>query len=134
LKSHGDRETKFSFPSPTSHLLQRCLRWMAGNQRVLVAARDVSAGRKPANTGAATEMSLLTGLPDSTEGCQITLVDKLGVSPSQYHHPWSTSQNHPGMNKRPIQAAVLRCQSHPIIAHLPIYPPDRRLGGPQSWY
>jgi hypothetical protein len=25
LKSHGDRDTKFSFPSPTSHLLQRGL-------------------------------------------------------------------------------------------------------------
>jgi hypothetical protein len=31
-------------------------------------------------------MSLLTGPPDSTGGCQSTLVDKLGVSPSQYHH------------------------------------------------
>jgi hypothetical protein len=37
------------------------------------------------------EMSLLTG-PDNTGGCQSALVGKLGVSLSQYHHPWSTSQ------------------------------------------
>jgi hypothetical protein len=41
--------------------------------------------------GAATVMSLLTGPPDSTGGCQSALAVKLGVSPSQYHHPWSTS-------------------------------------------
>jgi hypothetical protein len=34
----------------------------------------------------APEMSLLTGPPDSTGGCQSALVDKLGVSPSRYHH------------------------------------------------
>jgi hypothetical protein len=34
----------------------------------------------------APEMSLLTGLSYSTGGCQSTLVDKLGVSPSWYHH------------------------------------------------
>jgi hypothetical protein len=31
-------------------------------------------------------MSLLAGPPDSTGGCQGALVDKLGVSPSRYHH------------------------------------------------
>jgi hypothetical protein len=31
-------------------------------------------------------MSLLTGPPDSTGGCQSALVDELGVSPSRYHH------------------------------------------------
>jgi hypothetical protein len=73
LKSHGDVETKCSFPSPTC-------------------SRDVSDGKKPASTGAATEMSLLTGPPDSTGGCQSTLLDKLGASPSQYHYSWSTLQ------------------------------------------
>jgi hypothetical protein len=34
----------------------------------------------------APEISLLTGPPDSTGGCQSALVDKLGVSPSGYHH------------------------------------------------
>jgi hypothetical protein len=34
----------------------------------------------------APEMSLLTGPPDSTGGCQNALVDELGVSPSRYHH------------------------------------------------
>jgi hypothetical protein len=34
----------------------------------------------------ASEISLLTGRPDSTGGCQRTLVDELGVGPSQYHH------------------------------------------------
>jgi hypothetical protein len=34
----------------------------------------------------APEMSLLTGPSDSTGGCQSALVDKLGVSPSRYHH------------------------------------------------
>jgi hypothetical protein len=29
--------------------------------------------------------------------------------------------NHPGMNKRPVEAGVVRRQSHPIIAKLPIY-------------
>jgi hypothetical protein len=29
--------------------------------------------------------------------------------------------NHPGMNKRPVEAVVVRRQSHPIIAKLPIY-------------
>jgi molybdopterin converting factor small subunit len=29
--------------------------------------------------------------------------------------------NHPGMNNRPVEAAVLRRQSHPIIANLLIY-------------
>jgi hypothetical protein len=31
-------------------------------------------------------MSLLTGPPDSTGGCQSALFDKIGVSPSRYHH------------------------------------------------
>jgi hypothetical protein len=34
----------------------------------------------------APEMSLLTGLPESTGGCQNALVDKLGVSLSRYRH------------------------------------------------
>jgi hypothetical protein len=39
------------------------------------------------------------------------------VSPFIY-----VSQNHPEMNNRPVEAAVLRRQSHPIIANLPVYP------------
>jgi hypothetical protein len=54
LKSHGDGQTKFSFPSPILLL--------------------------------APEMSLLSGPPDSTGGCQSALVDKLRVSPSRDHH------------------------------------------------
>jgi hypothetical protein len=65
-------------------------------------------------------MSLLTGLPDSTGGCKSPLVDKVGVSLSQYHHTMVHIANHTGMNNRPIEAAVLRRQSHPIIANLPI--------------
>jgi hypothetical protein len=34
----------------------------------------------------APELSLLTGAPDSTGGCQSALVDKLRVSPNRYHH------------------------------------------------
>jgi hypothetical protein len=63
---------------------------MAGNQTVLVATRDDSANQPV--MGAATELSLLTGLPDSSGGCQSAVIDKLGVSPSQYYHPRSTSQ------------------------------------------
>jgi hypothetical protein len=59
---------------------------MAGNQTVLMAARDNSAGRKPASTGGAgTEMSLLAGPLDSAWGCQSALVDKLGVIIIQVH-------------------------------------------------
>jgi hypothetical protein len=65
-------------------------------------------------------MSLLTGLPDSTDGCQSALVDKLGVSLSQYHYTMFHIANHLGMNNRPVEAAVLRRHSHPIIANLPI--------------
>jgi hypothetical protein len=57
LKSHGDRETKFSFPSSIFLL--------------------------------ASEMSLLTGLPHSTGGCQSALVDELG--PVNTITPWYTS-------------------------------------------
>jgi hypothetical protein len=56
---------------------------MAGNQIVLVAARDVSADRKPASAGVCNRQFLLTGPPESTGGCQGALVDKLGVSPSR---------------------------------------------------
>jgi hypothetical protein len=41
-----------------------------------VAVRNVSPDRKSNSTG----------------GCQSSLADKLGVSPSQYHNPWSTLQ------------------------------------------
>jgi hypothetical protein len=60
----------------------------------------------------APEISLLTEPPASTGGCQSALVDKLGDSPV----PWSTSQS-PGMNNRPVEAAVLRRQSDPIITN-----------------
>jgi hypothetical protein len=33
-----------------------------------------------------------------------------------YHGP---RRSHPGMNSRPVEAAVLRPQSHPIITNLP---------------
>jgi hypothetical protein len=62
------------------------------------------------------EMSLLTAMPDSIGGCQSAKIDKLGVSLSQY----VIIPNHPGMNNRPVQEAVLRRQSHPIIANLPV--------------
>jgi hypothetical protein len=62
-------------------------------------------------------MSLLTGPSDSTSGCQSALVDKLGVNLSQYHPTMVHTANHPGMNNRPVEAAVLRSQSHPIIAN-----------------
>jgi hypothetical protein len=75
---------------------------MAGNQRVLIAVRDVSAD----------------GIAG---GCQSALVNKLGVSPSQYHHPWSTLQITWGWTKDPQVAADLRRQSRPVIASLPIY-------------
>jgi hypothetical protein len=75
LKSRGDGYTKFSFPSPTSHSHHRCLGWQETSQYWWLP-----------------EMSLLTGPPDSTGGYQSALVDKLGVSLSQYHHPWSTLQ------------------------------------------
>jgi hypothetical protein len=64
-------------------------------------------------------MSLLTRLPDSTAGCQSALVDKLGVSLSQYHHTMVHITNHPGMKNRPVEAADLRRQSHPIITNIP---------------
>jgi hypothetical protein len=64
LKSHGDGQTKFSFPSPILLLTP--------------------------------EMSLLTGPPDSTGSSQSALVDKLGVSPSLYHHTMVHIANHPG--------------------------------------
>jgi hypothetical protein len=66
------------------------------------------------------EMALLTGPPDSTGGCHSVLVDELGVIPSQYHYTMVHITNHPGMNERPVEAAVLRRQSHPIIANIPI--------------
>jgi hypothetical protein len=65
-------------------------------------------------------MSLLTGPPDSTGGCQSALVDKLAVSPSRYHHTMVHIENLPEMNNRPVEAAVLARQSHPIITNPPI--------------
>jgi hypothetical protein len=65
-------------------------------------------------------MSLLTGPPASIGGCQSALADKLGVSLSQYHHTTVHIANHPGMNNGPVEVAVQRRQSHPIIANLPI--------------
>jgi hypothetical protein len=70
---------------------------LAGNQPILVAVR---------------ERSLRTGPLGSTGGCQSALVDKMGVSPMSY------IENHPGMNKRPVDAAVLRRQSRSIIYNL----------------
>jgi hypothetical protein len=61
----------------------------------------------------------MAGPPDSTSGCQSALVDKVGVSLSQYHHTMVHIADHPGMNNRPVKSAVLRCQSHPIISNLP---------------
>jgi hypothetical protein len=67
----------------------------------------------------APEVSLLTGPPDSTGGCQSSLVDELGVSSSRYHHTMVHIANNPGMSNRPVEAAVLRRQSHPIVTNLP---------------
>jgi hypothetical protein len=58
----------------------------------------------------------------TTGGCQSVLVNKFGVSLSQYHHTMVHIANHPGINKRPVEAAVLRRQSHPIIVNLPMNP------------
>jgi hypothetical protein len=58
----------YHFLRPLSLSLQRCLGWQ-DRRTVLVAARDVSADRKPVSTGGC-QMSLLTGPPDSTGGCQ----------------------------------------------------------------
>jgi hypothetical protein len=66
-------------------------------------------------------MSRMTRPPDSTGCCQSALVNKLGVSLSQYHLTMVDIANHPGMNNRPVETAVLRRQSYPIIANLPIY-------------
>jgi hypothetical protein len=99
--------------------VQTHLGWQETRKYWWLPQMSLLTGNQPVRE-AATEMSLLTGPLDSTEGCQSTMVEKLGVSPSQYH-PWSTSQNHPGMNKRPTEAAVLRCQPRPIIANLPFY-------------
>jgi hypothetical protein len=62
----------------------------------------------------------LTGPPDSTGGCQIALVDKLGVSLRYYHHTMVHIAHHPMMNNRPVEAAVLRRLSYPIITNLPV--------------
>jgi hypothetical protein len=50
LNSHGNGQTKFSFPSPTSHSLQRRLGWQ-DRRTVLVAERDVSPDRKSDSAG-----------------------------------------------------------------------------------
>jgi hypothetical protein len=63
-------------------------------------------------------MSVLTGPPESTGGCQSALLEKLGVSLlSQYHHTVVHIADHPGMNNKPAEAAVLRRQSHPIVTN-----------------
>jgi hypothetical protein len=92
---------------------------MAGNQTVLVAARDVSAGRKPASTGGCNRdvsadrtSRQYWGLPESS-GRQV------GSKLQAISSPMVHTANHPGMNKRPIEAAVLRCQSRFIIANQP---------------
>jgi hypothetical protein len=66
-------------------------------------------------------MSLMTRPPASIGGCQSTLLEKLVVSLSQYHHTMVHIANHLGMNSRPVEAAVLRREFHPIIANLPIH-------------
>jgi hypothetical protein len=45
------------------------------------------------------------------------LVEKLGVSPIQYHRTMIHIANHPGMNNIPVEATVLRRQSHPVLAN-----------------
>jgi hypothetical protein len=80
LKSLGDVYTKFSFSSPTSHSLQRCLGWQETRGYWWQPEMSLLAGNQTA-VGAATEMSLLTGPPDRAGGCQSALVDELGVSP-----------------------------------------------------
>jgi hypothetical protein len=57
----------------------------------------------------------------STGGCQGSLVDKLGVSSSRYHHTMVHIAHHPGMNTRPVEATVLRLKSHTTITNLPMY-------------
>jgi hypothetical protein len=103
---------------PFSHSFQTCLGWQDRWTR-LVAATHVFADRTTSQYWGLPETSLLTGLSDSTGSCQSALVDKSGVSLSQYHHTTVRIVYHPGMSNRPTQAAVLRRQSHPIIANLP---------------
>jgi hypothetical protein len=118
---------------------------MAGSQTILVAARDVSADRTAGQYWGLPEMSLLRGLRNSTGGCQRCLltgpldntggcqrclptgnqpvlgaaerclVDKLRVIPSHCHHTMVHIANRPGMEKRPVEASVLRRHSRPII-------------------
>jgi hypothetical protein len=85
-----------------------------------VAARDISADRTASQYCELPEMSLLTGPPDSNGGCQSALVDELGFSLSQFRHTFVHIAYHPAMNNRPVEAAVLRRESHPIIANLPM--------------
>jgi hypothetical protein len=80
----------------------------------------VSLLRSVSVLGAATEMSLLTGPSEITGGCQSALVDKLGVSPSLYHHSWSTSQITCGWTKVPYRPQFWDVSLAPIIANLPI--------------
>jgi hypothetical protein len=130
-KSHGDRDTKFSFPTsililaPEMSLLtgpsdstggcHRCV-CCKDRKRVLVTARHVSADRT-------------TGQYWQLPECFGRQVRSYSQFISSYHGP---HRNHPGVNNRPVEATVLRRQSHPIRTELPIYPSDRRLGGPQS--
>jgi hypothetical protein len=117
LESHGVDRLNFHFLRQLSRSLQRYLGWQ-DCQTVLVAARDVSADRTASHYWELPEMSLLTRPLDSTDDCQSAMVDKFGVSLSQYHHTAVHIANHPGMNSRPVEAAVLRRQSHTIIASL----------------
>jgi hypothetical protein len=70
---------------------------MAGNQTVLVAARGVSADRKPAGTG----------------GCQSAVVDKLGVSPSQSYLFTGPQPHHLGI----VQQAQGRSAETAVSPH-----------------
>jgi hypothetical protein len=86
----------------------------------LTRSRDILDGRTAGQYWWLPEICLLTEPPDSTGGYHSALADKLGVSLSQYHPTMVHIANHPGMNNRPVEDVVLRCQSHLIIANLTI--------------
>jgi hypothetical protein len=58
-------------------------------KKIIILAKPIMS---PWSVLGAVRDALLTGPPNSTGGCHSALVYKLGVSPSQYNHPWSTSQ------------------------------------------
>jgi hypothetical protein len=51
----------------------------------------------------------------------VTMAGTVEELKSEYRPSNGQHRNHPGMNNRPVEAAVLRRQSYTIIANLPPY-------------